>query len=65
MSGENVVALVLFLIIVLFVGFVGYGYVENIIAILHNVHAAITGEFILRVIGIFMVPLGALMGYFG
>ena len=65
MSGENVVALVLFMILFLFIGFGGYGYIENILTIFHNVHAVITGEFILRVIGVFMVPLGVVMGYFG
>ena len=65
MSGENVVTLVLFMILFLFIGVGGYGYIENILTIFHNVHAVITGEFILRVIGIFVAPLGVLMGFIG
>jgi hypothetical protein len=39
------------------------GWVLNIVAIVGSVDAAITGMFILRCIGIFVAPLGAVLGY--
>ena len=41
-----------------------YGWVHNIISIIHAVDAPMTGMFILRCIGIFVAPLGALLGFF-
>lgn len=40
-----------------------YGWVENIIKLVHIADLPITGMFILRVVGIFLAPLGALLGY--
>lgn len=40
------------------------GWVWNIVKIFHIVDDPITGVFILRVVGIFVAPLGAILGYF-
>lgn len=42
---------------------IGIGYVMNIVALCHS-GAAITTEFVLRVVGLFVPPLGAILGYF-
>lgn len=44
--------------------FVIYGYIMNVYSIWNTIDLAITGKFILRVIGVFMFPLGAILGYF-
>ena len=41
-----------------------WGYVANIIGIIHMLTDPITGLFILRIAGIFFVPLGVILGYF-
>lgn len=43
---------------------VGYGWVLNIIDLIH-MHDGITGLLVARVVGIFMVPLGAVLGIWG
>lgn len=40
------------------------GWIMNIVAIFHMNFTTITGELVLRVIGIFMAPLGSIMGLF-
>lgn len=40
------------------------GWVVNIIEVFHANFTVLTGELILRVIGIFVPPLGAIMGLF-
>lgn len=40
-----------------------YGWVENIVKLLHLTITPVTGEVILRIAGIFVPPLGAVMGY--
>lgn len=40
-----------------------YGWVMNIIQLYHSSFNDITGQLILRVVGIFVAPLGAVMGY--
>jgi hypothetical protein len=40
-----------------------YGWVANIVAIVHTMHEPITGIFIFRVIGIFVFLIGCVMGY--
>jgi len=44
------------------IGGVVYGYVENIIVLYHTT-LAFTAPCILRVVGIFVPPLGVVMGY--
>ena len=40
-----------------------YGWIANIVTLFHSSFATITGELVLRVIGIFVAPLGAAMGF--
>lgn len=40
-----------------------YGWLQNILYISSHPITPITGEVILRVIGIFMAPIGVVMGY--
>jgi hypothetical protein len=39
-----------------------YGYIANIVALFHST-GDITGQFILRVVGIFIAPLGSILGF--
>ena len=48
---------------VVFVLAVFYGWVMNLYAIWHTVDNPIAGKFILRCIGIFVPPIGAILGY--
>lgn len=41
-----------------------YGWIANIVDIIHTVSDPITGMFILRCVGIIVAPVGAIMGYF-
>ena len=41
-----------------------FGWVMNIIAIAHTADLPLSGMFLLRVAGIFVVPLGCVLGYF-
>jgi len=59
-AGFPVVELVITLI-----GLLGViGWVWNIVKIAGNDFGVITGMLVLRVIGIFIAPLGAVLGYF-
>ena len=49
-------------ILVVIIG--GYGWVWNIIDLIH-MHDGITGLFVVRVVGIFVAPLGAVLGFVG
>lgn len=40
----------------------GYGWVWNIIDLIH-MHDGITGLFVVRVVGIFVAPIGAVLGF--
>jgi hypothetical protein len=40
------------------------GWILNIIAICHSDFASLTGVLVLRVVGIFLAPLGGIMGLF-
>lgn len=40
------------------------GWVINIVHILNHLHDPMTGEFIVRIVGIIATPIGAIMGYF-
>lgn len=59
--GYTGTAILIWLVIVLALGI---GWVMNIIAIMHSDFGRLSGVLVLRVVGIFVVPLGALMGYF-
>jgi len=41
----------------------GYGWVMNIITLAHSNFDPITGLLVLRVIGIFVAPVGTMLGY--
>jgi len=40
-----------------------YGWVANIVKLFHSTFDPITGAIMLRVIGVFLTPLGVVMGY--
>lgn len=40
------------------------GWVLNIVSIVHADFSYVTGLLIMRIIGIFIVPIGAVLGYF-
>ena len=40
-----------------------YGWVANIVTLYHSSFSEITGQLVLRVVGIFVAPLGSIMGY--
>ncbi len=42
---------------------VALGWVFNVMAIWHSIDNPITAKFILRCIGIFVLPIGAILGY--
>lgn len=47
------------------IGLVGLvGWIINIVDIFHSNFSNITGELVLRVVGIFIAPLGSIMGLF-
>ena len=40
-----------------------YGWIMNIVSLAHMNMTDVTGMLVLRVVGIFMAPLGAVLGY--
>lgn len=46
-----------------FIGLLAYGWVMNIVTIAHSNFSDITGMLFLRVVGIFVAPLGVVLGY--
>lgn len=48
-------------ITVLLIG--GYGWISNIVTIWHTMDNPVTAKFVLRCIGIFVAPIGAILGY--
>lgn len=56
----HLVGILLFLAII--IGAV-YGWVMNIVTIAHSNFSDLTGLLILRVVGIFVAPLGVVLGY--
>lgn len=41
----------------------GYGWINNIIELAHSSFSPLSGLVVLRCIGIFLAPLGAILGY--
>ena len=41
-----------------------YGWISNIVAVVHSDFTVLTGMLVLRVVGIFVAPLGVILGYF-
>ena len=58
-QGHAVIALVFILLWVAAV----FGWVLNIVEVFNTVNLPVTAMFILRCIGIFVAPLGAILGY--
>ena len=54
-------ALILFL---MFAALFAIGWIWNVVKIVQSDFAVITGMFIARCIGVFVAPLGAVLGYF-
>lgn len=58
-TGGTIAALVWLAI----VGALVYGWIANIVTIAHSNFNDITGLLVLRVVGIFVAPLGTILGY--
>ena len=58
-TGGTIAAVLYLALIVAFI----YGWIANIMTIAYSDFSTFTGILILRVIGIFVAPLGAVMGY--
>ena len=58
-------ALLYFVGVFTFIIAVAYGWVHNIMALLDSADAMSMGQFVVRVAGIFIAPLGGIMGYIG
>lgn len=50
-----------FYLVLIVVG--GYGWIENVIKLFGSDFAHLTGALVLRCIGVFVAPLGVVMGY--
>lgn len=50
------------LVVILVLGGIG-GWIANIVKLIANLSDPITGMFILRAVGIFVAPLGAVLGF--
>jgi hypothetical protein len=62
-TGEKVAAVGLFIwVMIVLTAFVGW--VMNIIAIATSDQIIFTGEMVMRIIGVFIPPIGAIMGLF-
>lgn len=48
----------------IFLLFCGYGWIANMVKVFLTVNDPATGKFILRMIGIFIAPIGIILGYF-
>lgn len=46
-----------------FAAFMFVGWCLNLMAVIHTVNDPIAGTFILRIVGIFLAPLGAIFGW--
>ena len=53
---------VIAILVVFFAGLVGW--VMNIAELIGMIGASIDAEFVLRLVGVFVAPLGAVLGYF-
>lgn len=61
--GFTLIELIVVGMIVVIAGFGGYGWVHNIIDIVHHTSGPVTKMFILRCVGIPIFPLGVVLGY--
>lgn len=58
-------ALLYFVGVFTFIIAVAYGWMLNIMTLLGSADVLSLGQFVVRVAGIFLVPLGGVMGYIG
>lgn len=58
--GDFIYSLAVLSIIVFLVG----GWILNIIALIAMIDGGVTAAFVLRVVGVFIAPLGAILGWF-
>ena len=58
-TGAIVAALVYLVLVIALV----YGWIANIVSLYHSNFNELTGQLVLRIVGIFVAPLGAVMGY--
>lgn len=42
---------------------IAYGWINNVVIIAHSDFSQITGMLVIRCIGVFLAPLGAVLGY--
>jgi hypothetical protein len=56
----------IFLILVLVAAWIvaAVGWVNNLVALIHTTDMQITTMFVLRIVGLFLFPLGAVLGYY-
>jgi hypothetical protein len=57
---SDISAVLLYLAII---GLIVYGWINNIVILFHSTFTNITGELVLRAIGVVVGPLGVVMGY--
>lgn len=58
-SSSDIAALVYLILL----GAIIYGWIANIVIIAHSNFSELTGMLILRIVGIFIGPLGVVLGY--
>jgi hypothetical protein len=51
------------ILVVLVIAIGGYGWINNLVLIMHSNLTPLTTELIIRFIGVPFMPLGAIMGY--
>lgn len=51
------------LVLIALIGAVGYGWIANIVILAHSNFDHLTGLLILRVCGIFIAPIGSILGF--
>lgn len=57
---HNVIYLIWFAVVIA----AGYGWISNLVTVWNSDFTVITGELVVRAIGIFAFPIGAIAGYF-
>jgi prepilin-type N-terminal cleavage/methylation domain-containing protein len=62
-KGFTVVELMVVLVAMVAIPVCLYGWIHNIVVIYHSSFDPLTAKVVLRVIGVFLAPLGVVMGY--
>lgn len=63
-SGNVMVSFMLFVTFAAIILGLMAGWVMNLVTLFHSNFTPITGALVLRVVGIFVAPIGGVMGYF-